>query len=492
MDAEYEALVSNDTFELTTLPPGRKAVGGRWVYSVKSTPTGDEQYKARYVARGFSQVANIDYHETFSPTARITSIRMLMQLAAQEDMIVHQMDVKSAYLNAPIDCEIYVSQPAGYEKFCDNGEKLYCKLNKSLYGLKQSGRNWNNLLDLYLQNSGFTQSDADPCVYTKFCDGYKIIVLIWVDDILIAASNELVLNEVKNVFQSRFKMRDLDLLSWFLGIEFKFEDNKIIMSQETYVKKILKQFNMENCKSRSTPCDIKQNIKQNEENIAVDAKLYRAIVGSLIYCMFITRPDLSFSVTMLSQSMANPKQVNLMNAKHVLRYLRGTTDYALIFSKSDNELKLTGFCDADWGMSEDRKSITGYVFMLSEFGPLISYKTKKQSSVALSSCEAEYMALTAATQEAKFLNQLLADMTGVKPPGPTTIFEDNQGAIALAKNPVQHQRSKHIDIKYHYIRQEIQNNSIVLKYIPSKDNFADVFTKPSSKVKLDRFIFLKS
>ena len=210
MRDELTALYDNDTFELVTPPEGRKIVGGKWVFAVKTGPEEEETHKARYVAKGYSQIAEIDYQETFAPTARMSSVRMLMQQAVQNDMITHQMDVKTAYLNAPIDCDIYIQQPEGFEKVGKNGETLVCKLKKSLYGLKQSGRNWNNMLHSYLYEEGFTQSLADPCVYTRNSNADGLIILIiWVDDIIISATSLDLLMSVKEALCRKFKMKDL-------------------------------------------------------------------------------------------------------------------------------------------------------------------------------------------------------------------------------------------------------------------------------------------
>ena len=283
-------------------------------------------------------------------------------------------------------------------------------------------------------------------------------------------------------------MKDLGKLSWFLGIEFKCENGSIEMNQTKYLEKVLKRFKMEDCKPRATPCDVgSNNIQSDDSKELGDALLYREIVGSLIYCMSITRPDLCYVVTKLSQHMVNPTKAHLGMAKQVLRYIKGTLDYGLKFQKSDVPLELSGYADADWGASEDRKSITGYAFQLAEGGPLVSYKSRKQQSVALSTCEAEYMALSAATQEVKFLSQLLTDMTGKEQTKGVVLFVDNQGAIALAKNPVHHQRSKHIDIRYHFVRDEVQNGFVILEYVPTEENVADVFTKPVGKPRLGKF-----
>ena len=220
MDEEIHSLESNDTYELTALPHNREVVGGKWVYTIKSGPNSEQTYKARFVAKGYSQIPGVDYHETFAPTARMSSIRVLIQHAAQNNMVVHQMDVKAAYLNAPIDCDIYVEQPKGYEKVGKNGEKLVCKLNKSLYGLKQSGRNWNETIHDYLSKEGFVQSLADPCVYRKFVDDDAsncIILVIWVDDLIISASNNKLLEDVKKSLSDKFKMKE----SWNSALVFR-------------------------------------------------------------------------------------------------------------------------------------------------------------------------------------------------------------------------------------------------------------------------------
>ena len=301
MNEEIDALWDNETFELTPLPEGRTSVGGKWVYAIKLDPNGEDKYKARFVAKGYSQTPGIDYHETFSPTARITSVRMLMQLAIQKGMVVHQMDVKTAYLNAPIDCELYIEQSEGYERKGPNDEKLVCKLKKSLYGLKQRGRNWNCLLHGHLTQEGFVQSLADPCVYVKSTEFGQVIAIVWVDDIIIAGSNTDVLKKVKESLMMRFKMKDPGVLSWFLGIQFKCENDCIEMSQSKFAEKILERFNMSDCKPKAVPCELGVNKASTvNESEFENVNLYREIVGSLIYLMTCATPDLCYVVTYLS------------------------------------------------------------------------------------------------------------------------------------------------------------------------------------------------
>ena len=269
------------------------------MYAVKLGPKCEDKYKARFVAKGYSQIPNVDYHETFSPTARrhITSVRMLMQLAVQDNLVVHQMDVKTAYLNAPIDCEIYIEQPEGFEQQDKNGVKLVCKLQKSLYGLKQSGRNWNNMIHQYSLDEQFEQSLVDPCVYTRIKDESKVTIIVWVDDIIVAPNNTQSLVEMKRYLSQRFKMKDLGPLSWYLGIQFKCGDDCIEMNQSKFVENILNRFGMSmtDCKPKPTPCEIDANkIRYADSTELSDSRLYREIVGSLIYVMTCTRPDLCY------------------------------------------------------------------------------------------------------------------------------------------------------------------------------------------------------
>ena len=485
MNEEMNSLKENSTFTLTTLPEGRRLVGGRWVYTVKENPDGSKTYKARYVAKGYSQVKDEDYQETFAPTTNFTSIRTLMQLAAQHDLILHQMDVKTAYLNAPIDCEIFMEQPEGFEIPSNCEEVLVYKLNKSLYGLKQSGRNWNGMLHSYLLENNFVQSGVDNCVYVKQIEDKVTVIVIWVDDLIIGASNDLLLHDTKNMLKDRFKMKDLGKLSHFLGIHFEQGDCFVKVNQKEYINKVLERFGMSDCKPRSTPSELR--IDSNGEDL-VDRRVYREAVGCLIYAMICTRPDICWIITKLTQYLSKPLKEHWVAVKHVLRYLKCTLDYELCYRKCVDGLTLIGYSDADWASSTDnRRSTTGYCFSLTKTGPLISWKSKKQRTVALSTCEAEYMALSATIQEGLHLTQLLHDIGCAYQFEPPMIYGDNQGAIALSKNPVNHQRSKHIDVRYHFIRDEVNTGRVVVQYCPTANMVADMMTKPVTKAKLSCF-----
>ena len=484
MDEEIESFKETETFELVERPKDAKVVRGKWVYSSKGDPTGNIIHKARFVAKGCSQVQGVNYEETFSPTARMESVRLLIAVAINNDYKIHQMDVRRAYLHAPIDCDIYCEQPEGYEAPQEGGSKLVWKLLKSLYGLKQSGRNWHKILSDFLKQSGFTQSKVDTCVFVKLEVGGTTILLVWVDDIILVASSDELMNFVKSLLMERFRMKDLGQICFFLGIEFTPRDGGLLMSQTMYLKSVLKRFGMDSCKPRGTPCEMKvESYSVNEGTI--DIEKYREMVGSLVYAMVCTRPDLSYVVTKLSQHLSCPTEGDLVTMKHVFQYIQGTLDQGLFFSKQIP--RLSAYCDADWGSTcEDRKSITGYCFSLSPEGPVISWKSKKQKSVALSTCEAEYVAISIAAQEASYLTQLYKDMTGITMK-PVLIRNDNTGAISIIKNPSNHHKTKHIDIRYHYVRENNADGNISVQYVKSGKNIADMFTKACPKQKLISF-----
>ena len=487
---EMNSLIENDTFDIVELPKDKTVVGGRWVYAVKESPDNQDIYKARYVAKGFNQTYGVDYFSTFAPTTRMSTIRMVIQIAVNCNYLIHQMDVKSAYLNAPIDCEVYMEQPKGFEQTSPDGKRLVYKLKKSLYGLKQSAHNWKTVLCDFFSTQGCKQSQSDQCVYIYDSKGGRIIYVVWVDDIIIAASSLKLMELGKNNLKGRFKMKDLGPISKFLGIKFTHHPNgSISMDQTQYLLNILHKFGMDSCKPRSTPCELKaDSYYDSDDQTVIDEPGYRAIVGSLIYAMTCTRPDLSWIVSKLSQHLSRPTEGDWTLLKQVMRYLKGTSDFKMNFSKTNSDLRLVGYSDADWASSvEDRRSTTGYYFQLNVEGPAISWKSRKQQTVALSTCEAEYMALCETSQEALYLQRELSDLCGYVDDSPTPIYGDNQGSLDLVRNPVKHNKSKHIDIKYHFIRDLYTTNKIDLSHVRSDDNIADIMTKPLPKCKYDKF-----
>ena len=364
-------------------------------------------------------------------------------------------------------------------------------MKKSLYGLKQSGRNWNIVLSQFFISKGFQQSKVDVCLFT-LNDGTGVtFVVVWVDDMLMAANSERLLTKWKNTLKDEFQMKDLGRISYFLGIQFKQTKDSITMNQSFYLKNVLARFKMSNCKPRNTPCEANLNAYERNDGSRREEGMnenYREIVGSLVYAMTCTRPDLAWVVTKLSQHLEQPNDIDWMTIKHVLRYIQGTYDKQMIFTKSRNGLTLTGHSDSDWAASrDDRRSTTGYTFSLNQEGPVIVWKSKKQKTVALSSCEAEYMAISHATQELLFIKMLCKDF-GIEIETPINVYGDNQGSMDMIRNPSSNERSKHIDIRHHFVREKYSSGLINVTYKDTNENIADLFTKPATRQKLEKFI----
>ena len=483
-DLEYESLLENETWDLVDLPRERKAVGSRWVFRVKHHSDGRvERYKCRLVAKGYSQLYGADYDETFSPVVRFSSIRTLLSFAIQNNLHVHQMDVVTAFLNGHLEEEIYMEQPEGYIK--PGQEHLVCKLKKSIYGLKQSPRCWSKAFTEFMMEIGFKQSTSDPCVFVRSRKELEILA-VYVDDLILITESTESMNELKVALKERYKMKDMGELSYILGISViqDKKKNRVILHQKHYIEAILKKYGMDNANPVATPADANVKlIKSDGVSKPVDQQAYQSMVGSLLYAAMATRPDIAQAVSAVSKFNANPDAAHLTAVKRILRYLKGTVNFALKYEQSDSGA-LIGFSDADWaGDQDDRRSTTGNVFLLN--GGAVSWLSKKQATVALSTAEAEYIALSQAAQEGIWLKRLLSDL-GVEAMS-TLILEDNQGAIAIAKNPVNHSRTKHIDIRYHYIRECVQNGQIELQYCPTNDMKADIFTKPLPRQKFEYF-----
>ena len=490
MAKEFAALNEHDTWELVDLPTNANVVGCKWVYKTKRKANGEvDRHKARLVAQGYSQEEGIDYNEVFAPVAKYKSIRTVLAIANQLDLEVHQMDVVSAFLNGDLEEDIYMRQPEGFTS--RNHPNKVCKLKKSLYGLKQSARCWNQKIHEFMTSSKYIQSTADPCIYYRVQNvngkPITVIVAVYVDDTIIMSNDKKILLAEKKRISERFEMDDRGELHYILGMEVKRDrkNRRMTICQKTYLNDVLERFGMQNCKPVATPMEsgkVFTALADNEE--PVDVRQYQAAIGSLNYAAIATRPDISTAVGKLSQYMRNPSRDHWTGIKRVLRYIKGTVDYGLEFTQTD-DFVLRGFTDADWaGCVDSRKSTSGYTFFMGD--SLISWASKKQSIVALSSTEAEYVALCGAAQETVWLRNLLRDI-GFAQNKPTLMAEDNQGAMCLAKNPKDHNRTKHIDIKYHYTRQVIETKEMKVEYIPTGQMVADTLTKGLPKSKFEEF-----
>ena len=491
-ESEYKSLIDNHTWDLVPPPEDKNVVGSKWVFKVKRKADGTiQRFKGRLVAQGYTQSPGTDYDEVFAPVVRYTSIRSLLAVANICNWEIHQMDVKTAFLQGNLNEEIYMKQPDG---FIDREKPDYvCKLNKGIYGLKQAARCWNNSINDYLLSNGYTKSTADPCVYiktTKSQDGriHFVIIAIYVDDMMFFSNNTEMLEREKKAIAKRFQVEDLGELHYVLGMDIvrDREQRTISISQKKYLEGVLKKFDMENCKPVSTPLEFGKKYEElSKEDEQFDTRTYQRAIGCLTYAATISRPDLSTAVSVLSKFMSKPGVEHWKGVKRVLRYVQGTLDYGLMYSADDTSTTLTGYTDADWaGDLSTRRSTTGYVFQVQ--GNTVSWCSKRQGCVARSTTEAEYIALSTASQEAVWLRRLLESVLK-KQDKPITLYEDNQGTIELTKNPKFHNRTKHIDVSYHYAREQVDNKIISLKYCRTENMLADVMTKGLTKTQFEKF-----
>ena len=417
----------------------------------------------------------MDYTETFAPVVRAESLRALLALAVQRKMAIHQMDVQTAYLNGDLEEEIYMEQPPGYVQ--KGSERLVCRLKKSLYGLKQVGRCWNKKLVHFLKERGFVQSVCDPSVFYKLEP--LTLLTIYVDDLILLTGSEEEMSELKEVLASGFKMTDQGKLHYILGIEAESRNGVLKLSQRKYVEQILEKFGQAQANVLSTPADPSVVLrKEDGSSKPVNPTFYQAIVGSLLYLALQTRPDIQYAVGSCARFCASPNESHLTAAKRIMRYLKGTQEYGIVFRPEKEPL--IGYADADYaGDVDDRKSTSGYIFQFGGSSP-VSWYSGKQKCVSTSTSCAEYIALGAAAREAIYLQHLFEEL-GVTHK-PVTIFEDNQSTIAMVKNPVHHSRQKHIEVQAHFIRDEQEKGTISVIYCPTGRMNADVFTKALPRV----------
>ena len=473
MDLELQQLRDHNTWSEVTRPKDAKVIPCKWVLRRKINADGSYgKYKARLVILGNLQRPGSDFGETFSPVARMETIRIVIAVALARGYSLYQMDVKNAYLNGKVDREIFMSKIPGYST--DNNKVL--KLNKSLYGLKQAGRLWNEEFCKFMKECGLRQSKADPCV---FCN-HKIIVCLYVDDITMAGMDKDV-QDFKSKLKSKFKMEDMGKLKDLLGIKIVQQSDKVMLTQDGYITKVLEKFNMKHCKPVSTPMVPNENIHEYKKlnNDEDTPQGYRELIGSLLYLANGTRPDIAFAVNQLSQYVTNPTLQHWTALKRILRYVQGTKSLGLEYIRQYSEkVYIEAFSDASYGSGKDRKSVSG-IFIRINNCPII-WSSRKQSITAQSTVEAEYVALSETSKQVAWVAQMLSEL-GIEYQKPIKMNEDNQGTIALTNNPILSRRSKHIDIRYHYIREQLKNGLITLSYCPTTEMVADLLTKSLAK-----------
>jgi hypothetical protein len=479
MDDEFQSLRENETWELVNESTVTNLLSGKWVYRLKRGADGRiTRYKARWVVRGFEQEYGIDYNETFASVVRQKTYRSLFALAAIHDWEIEQMDVKTAFLYGPVNETIFVQLPPGYQQ-----PGKACKLRKALYGLKQAPRVWFQTLSKALAEFGFRRSQFDEAVFYKD----NMILAVYVDDILIFGPQKTKIDEVKKQLNQKFKMTDLGPCEYFLGTKVTRDraQKKIWLSQTAYLERTLQNLGLTNLTPQNIPMEPGETLEPapaDFEANAEDRQWYQSVIRSLMFAMIGTRPDLAYPISKLSRFMTNPTKEHRAAAIRVLKYVKKTLKLGLLFDGNLNQL--IGYSDAGWARDRSySKSIECYIFKLA--GAAISWKSRKQSVISTSSCEAEYTAIFSASLEAVYLGGLLQEFGF--PEGPVTIKTDNSGATSLAKDPKHHERTKHIRVRFHKIRELTEHGVTKVEWTPRTENPADLGTKALPRPELEKW-----
>lgn len=497
MIEEIDSLIKNGTWILVDKVDGRKIVSCKWIFKkkIESADNDKIRFKARLVARGFTQEHGIDYNEVFSPVVKHASIRILLAVVAKLDWELEQLDVRTAFLHGDLEETIYMQQPEGFIK--PGEEAKVCLLKKSLYGLKQASRQWHLRFDSQMQRMGFSRSKYDSCVYIKRKGKQAVAyLLLYVDDMLVAGACKAEIQQVKDDLKAAFDMKDLGIARRILGMNIvrNRERREIWLSQTDYVSRVLNRFKMQNSRETATPMaqhfklSVRQKPQNEREKREMDQIPYANIVGSIMYAMISTRPDLAQAISVTSRFMAEHGKEHWLALRWTLRYLKGAGDYGILFNgKHEEGDPLIGFSDSDFaGNVDNRRSQSGYAFTM--YGGAVSWKSSLQDVVALSTTEAEYIALTAAVKESIWLRGLAADFGVIQKT--MAIGCDNNSAISLAKHQVYHEKSKHIDVKMHFVREKIEEGVVTVFKVDTSENPADMLTKPLPREKFNLCIKL--
>ena len=489
MTAEHNSLMENKCWKLVPRPTDANVVSCRWVYKTKEEQTTEgtlgTRLKSRLCARGFSQIEGIDYSETYAPVAKMTSIRVILDVVAELDLELEQMDAITAFLNGDLKELVYMEQPEGFEQ--GDPRKIVCLLLKAIYGLKQAPRQWYAKIDdFFVQTLGMERNPADDCVYVRRKGGHILIIALYVDDLLIACSNKALLAETKAQLSSRFKMKDLGESKIILGMDISRDRSLRTLSlcQSRYAQKVIDRFGMTSARGLPTPLDADVDFTQPA---APCTEPYREAIGSLMYLMVGTRPDLAYAIGTLAKFVETPSELHWAAVKRVIRYVIHTKDLGLVYGGTELKPPIA-YVDADWaGDHSTRRSMSGFVATMS--GTAVAWCARQQEVVAMSSAESEYISMCNGARETVWLRRLVKGLLVVPyTDSATLMYVDNQAAIALAHNASVNRRNKHIDVRYHFIRQVVQDNLIELEYCPTDEMVADMLTKALGRVKLQKFV----
>ncbi|KAH9659333.1 hypothetical protein KPL70_023823 [Citrus sinensis] len=432
VNVEMDLIMTNQTWVLVDFPPGSKPISNKWVFRRKYNSNGSLQtFKARLVAKGFKQRNGIDYFDTYAPVARLTSIRVLFAIASLNNLYVHQMDVKTAFLNGDLDEEIYIEQPDGF--VLPGNEKNVCKLVKSLYGLKQAPKQWHEKFDSVILSHGFKHNNADKCIYFKFMNDFGVIICLYVDDLLIFGINMQGVNDTKKYLTSQFKM-------------------KVLGEVDT--------------------------ILENSGRVVAQLE-YASAIGSLMYAMHCTRLDIAFAVCKMPRFTSNPSVEHWKAIGRILGYLKRTINLGLFYN--DYPEVLEGYSDANWVTNtKDNKSTSGWIFTIA--GGTVSWASKKQTCITHSTMESEFIALASTGKEAEWLRNLLFDIMLWPQPMPSiSLYCDSEATLSRAYNKLYNGKSRHISLRHEYVKQLIADGVINIVYVRTNKSLADPLTKGLSR-----------
>ena len=472
MKKEYDALQANKTWTLVPRPPGARIITGKWVFKHKMNPDGTlERYKARWVVRGFNQRPGIDFGETFSPVVKPATIRTVLTLVANHNWSAHQLDVSNAFLHGNLQEQVYSQQPTGFVDARRPDD--VCLLSRSLYGLRQAPRAWFDRFVGHVTSLGFIQSKADTSLFVYRKNGATAYLLLYVDDMILSASTTSLLQHVIQRLHDAFAVKDMGPVRHFLGIHVHRTRDGFFLSQASYAEDLLERAGMENCKPVDTPADAKPKTSASDGKPIDDITAYRSIAGALQY-LTITRPDIAYAVQQVCLHMHAPCDVHQTMLKRILRYIKGTPTLGVQLGTAATPT-ITAYSDADWaGCPDTRRSTSGFCIFFGN--SLVSWSSKRQTTVSRSSAEAEYRAVANAVSECSWLRHLLGELR-CSVSSATVAYCDNISSVYMSHNPVHHRRTKHIELDIHFVREKVAIGEFRVTHIPSARQIADVFTK---------------
>lgn len=484
---EYDAIVAHNTWELVDRP-AESVITSRWVFTKKVGVDKSEVFKARLVARGFEQNSNLEYDEIYSPVARLATVRTLLAVSNEKNYHIHQLDICNAFLNGHLNEPVFMEIPDGIYTNVNRNEKVL-KLNKSLYGLKQSPKAWNVKFNEFIVSLGFVPSQADECLYTRNKNGTVVYLLLYVDDILICADELEIIEKFKRIIGDKFKCRDLGEINNFLGLNVTYNKDEGIVkiNQSKLIAKIAKRFNVDDCHPIKTPMEERLQLKRCQDKSKLTKLPYRELIGCLMYLMLGSRPDITYAVSFFSMFQDAAENQHFYYLLRVLKYLNSTKDLNLTYVRNKSSQPFALFCDADWAnCNETRRSVSGACALV--FGNVIFWYSRKQSSVTLSSTESELVSLCTGVREAVWLKSLLISLD-INVEKRCNIYEDNQGVLKLIKSAnYNSKRSKHIDTQFKFLTEKYTNRDFNFIYVESNKQLGDIFTKSLGKLKFEMFV----